>query len=47
MPLWGISNPVGGAVPILIERAEEAQPRTQGVLKEIESKEKQGARSRV
>lgn len=37
----------GSAIPILIERAEEAHPRTQSILKEIESKEKQGARNRV
>jgi hypothetical protein len=31
----------GSAIPILIERAEETHPRTQVILQEIESKEKQ------
>ena len=29
----------GSAVPILIEKAEETHPRTQGILNEIKSKE--------
>jgi hypothetical protein len=31
----------GSAIPILIEQAEETHPRTQAILREIESKEKQ------
>ena len=34
-------NVRGSAIPILIERAEETHPRTQVILREIESKEKQ------
>lgn len=32
----------GSAIPMLIEQAEETHPRTQAILREIESKEKQG-----
>jgi hypothetical protein len=31
----------GSAIPMLIEQAEETHPRTQAILREIESKEKQ------
>jgi len=32
----------GSAIPMLIEQAEETHPRTQAILREIESKKKQG-----